>query len=204
MPDVIYVLINEAMPGLVKIGRTDQSLQDRLRQFDSTGVPLPFESFSAYEVQDAQVAENALHVAFGDHRVRERREFFRISPDKPTAILKAFGLRNVTPGNAHIEDATDLRAIEKARAIKPRFEFEMAGVKEGATLHSVFDDEITCTVLPNERVLFRGRETSLTSSALEIALENGKAWKAIQGPRYWKHDDQTLVELRDQVDVEGD
>jgi hypothetical protein len=43
MPDVVYVLTNEAMPGLVKIGLTTDSLESRILQLSSaTGVPLPF------------------------------------------------------------------------------------------------------------------------------------------------------------------
>ncbi len=54
MPEVIYVLTNEAMPGLVKIGLTAESLESRLAQLSSaTGVPLPFEVFFAAEVEDS-------------------------------------------------------------------------------------------------------------------------------------------------------
>ena len=40
---IVYVLSNEAMPGLVKIGLTQRSeLEVRLNELYSTGVPLPF------------------------------------------------------------------------------------------------------------------------------------------------------------------
>ena len=39
---IVYILTNEAMPGYVKIGRTDGDLAGRVRQLNSTGVPLPF------------------------------------------------------------------------------------------------------------------------------------------------------------------
>ena len=43
---IIYVLVNEAMPGLIKIGKITKegkSVEDRMKELDSTGVPLPFE-----------------------------------------------------------------------------------------------------------------------------------------------------------------
>lgn len=43
MPEIVYVLTNEAMPGLVKIGRTNNELAARIRALYSTSVPLPFE-----------------------------------------------------------------------------------------------------------------------------------------------------------------
>ena len=50
---IVYILTNEAMPGYVKIGRTDGDLASRVRQPDSTGVPLPFEVFYAARVRDS-------------------------------------------------------------------------------------------------------------------------------------------------------
>lgn len=41
MDEIVYVLINEAMPGYVKIGLTSGSLEERIRSLDTTGVPLP-------------------------------------------------------------------------------------------------------------------------------------------------------------------
>lgn len=45
MAGVIYLMTNVAMPGMVKIGKTDSvnSLTARLRDLYNTSVPLPFE-----------------------------------------------------------------------------------------------------------------------------------------------------------------
>ena len=196
MPEIVYVLTNQAMPGLVKIGKTKTSVEQRMKDLDSTGIPLPFECFSAWSVDDATTAEKAMHVAFGDHRIRDRREFFRISPDKPTAIPVAFGIEEVTPRDDVVEGGDDLRALDKARARRPRFSFDMIGVPIGAVLNSVFDDEQTCLVEANNKVDFRGQTMSLSQSALTIAHEKGRTWKTLAGPDYWKFEDQTLTDLR--------
>lgn len=48
MNEIIYILINEAMPGYVKVGRTTTSLEQRIRELNSsTSVPLPFTAFHA-------------------------------------------------------------------------------------------------------------------------------------------------------------
>lgn len=171
-----------------------------MRSLDTTGVPLPFECFAAWQVVDAAKAERALHTAFGDHRIRERREFFRLSPDKPTAILKAFGICDVTPRDDVVQDAEDARALDKARARRPNFTFDMIGLEPGAELHSVFDDEVTCMVSDQKTVVFRGQMMSLSQSALAVAHENGRQWKSLAGPDYWKFEDQTLTELRNQIE----
>jgi len=41
MPDIVYVVTNPAMPGLVKIGYTSQAdANDRIAQLYGTGVPV--------------------------------------------------------------------------------------------------------------------------------------------------------------------
>ena len=41
--DFVYILINEAMPGLIKIGRTTTSVKQRMSELNApAGIPLPF------------------------------------------------------------------------------------------------------------------------------------------------------------------
>lgn len=87
MDNIIYILINEAMPGYVKIGKTGD-LEQRVRSLDTTSVPLPFECFYACSVKNADFVERQLHEAFADNRVRSSREFFEIAPERAIAILK--------------------------------------------------------------------------------------------------------------------
>lgn len=74
MVDIVYILTNEAMPGLIKIGCTNGELASRIGQLYSTGVPLPFELFYACEVSNCSTVESKLHDAFGDHRISKGRE----------------------------------------------------------------------------------------------------------------------------------
>ncbi len=87
MADIVYILTNETMPGLVKIGFTTNDLAKRIKELYSTGVPLPFELFYACEVQDGASVERKLHDAFDDHRVSQNREFFRIAPERVIPFL---------------------------------------------------------------------------------------------------------------------
>lgn len=186
------------MPGLVKIGRTNGEVSERVRQLDTTSIPLPFECFYAAEVSDANKVEKAIHEAFGDHRVRQNREFFKLSPDKPKVIIQLLCLRNVTPGNEIFSEPDDQEAVAEAKQRRAAFSFSLVGIKPGAVLHSVFDEAIICTVKDGRRVEFRSEEHSLSSSALEIAHEKGLGWSAIAGPDYWKFEGKTLSELRDE------
>lgn len=67
---IVYVLTNPAMPGIVKIGKTTQlEVQERMKQLYGIGVPLPFDCAFACQVKDATKVEKALHVAFGNTRL---------------------------------------------------------------------------------------------------------------------------------------
>lgn len=96
MVDIVYVLTNEAMPGLIKIGCTNVDLAARIKQLYSTGVPLPFELFYACEVKDGPSVEGKLHDAFGDHRISKSREFFRLAPERAKAALSLAEIREVS------------------------------------------------------------------------------------------------------------
>ena len=81
MPEIVYVMINPAMPDLVKIGKTTTDIESRQRELSgASGVPLPFIVHYAAEVENSSLVESKLHLAFGDHRINPRREFFRIAP----------------------------------------------------------------------------------------------------------------------------
>jgi hypothetical protein len=198
MAGVIYILTNSVLPGLVKIGITDNNVEDRIRSLDNTSVPIPFECFYAAKVADPTRVERAIHEAFGDNRLRKSREFFRISPDKPKAIIELLSLGNATPGHDVVENAEDQDALNEERKRRSNFRFSLVGLKPGMELQSVFDDNITCTVMNDRWVQFRNSEHSLSSSALEIAHEKGYGWATIAGPSYWKHNGKTLAELRDE------
>jgi hypothetical protein len=100
MPDfsIVYVLVNPAMPGLVKIGRTSQEdVGTRLAQLYTTGVPVPFELKYACRVPNPEEVESALHLAFGPQRINPRREFFRIEPEQAIAFLNCYTWKTPRP-----------------------------------------------------------------------------------------------------------
>lgn len=106
----VYVLGNDAMPGILKIGRTTRSAEHRARELSlSSGVPLPFKVLMFSLTDEPAVAEHRLHHVLARWRVSRSREFFRI--DANTAYEKldeVVGLVEFTPtGNEWLEKATD-------------------------------------------------------------------------------------------------
>lgn len=85
----VYVLTNEAMPGMVKIGRSARLAEDRANELFTTGLPCIFDVYFRCLTSHAAELEKRVHKALESHRVASNREFFRISPEVAAgSILK--------------------------------------------------------------------------------------------------------------------
>lgn len=198
MNEIIYILINEAMPGYVKIGRTTD-LEQRIRSLDTTSVPLPFECFYACTVSDAGFVERQLHDAFMDHRVRSSREFFEVSPDRVVSALKLAEIENVTPRRDYVETSEDQRALNEARNRRAVFNFKMANIPIGAELFYVNDENIKARVIDSKHIELDGQITSLSASAQKLL---GYPYQ-VQGTIYWTYEGETLDERRRRLEAEA-
>lgn len=199
---IVYILTNEAMPDCVKIGITD-NVERRMKElYASTAVPLPFECFYAAEVGDAVLVEKKLHFAFADMRMNDRREFFRILPERVRAVLELIAVKDVTPReDAAFETEDERHAVESARNRRPPFNFGMVGIKPGSALTFSEDPEITCEVIDARKVSFRGKETSLSDAARTVLNEKGYGGTAYQGTAYWEYEGETLAQRRDRLEL---
>ena len=89
--ELIYIAQSKQFPGMVKIGRTDRSVQERMEELseDDYGTSgfsgdSEWEAIRVIEVKDNESAEAILHNHFGDSRVESSRELFYT--DNPDAL----------------------------------------------------------------------------------------------------------------------
>lgn len=79
MVGYVYILINPTMPGLLKIGMTTLTPEERARQLSSvTGVAAPYRVAYARQVVDCEYAERRMHYRLDRYRINQRREFFQL------------------------------------------------------------------------------------------------------------------------------
>jgi len=93
---IVYILVNSSMAGMVKIGKTSRSVRLRVSELKSTGVPTPFECFSAAYVEDMDLVEDHLHSLFSDVRVNKGREFFEVDPREVQQELAKYSKGDAT------------------------------------------------------------------------------------------------------------
>ncbi|MGQ0685651.1 GIY-YIG nuclease family protein [Bradyrhizobium sp.] len=204
MADIVYILTNEAMPGLIKIGCTNTELASRIKQLYTTGVPLPFELFYACEVTNCDVVESKLHDAFGDHRISKGREFFRIAPERAKAALSLAEIREVKLGD-EIFETTEIKAEVEAAKRRSRFRLSMLGIAPGTELQLAKDFKIICTTVDDgNKVNYLGDVTSLSDAALQAHNALGDGWPSVSGPWAWTYKGKRLDDLRREIEEESD
>lgn len=201
MASIVYALSNPAMPGLLKIGRTDKDAGVRMSQlYSNPGVPLPFECVVAVETESPNVmVEKALHRAFHPQRVNPRREFFEIDPDQVVELIKLLGADvtdQVNADNAQL-DESEKKAAEQAekRSRRPNFNLRAMGIEEGSTLRYVDDDETTVEVVSDRQVQWDGRQVYL-SEATQLARD---VKYPLQPTRYWTFEGRLLSDIYEET-----
>ena len=105
----VYILKNEAMPDLIKIGYTSGTAEDRAQQLSqATGIPMPFEvavDFDGLEFEECKKLEAEMHKELKEHRVNPKREFFKYPVADASRLLE----------NLH---TTNLKAARRPRWLK--------------------------------------------------------------------------------------
>ena len=85
----VYVLSTRETSKLLKIGMTTRTVQERVHEINSaTGVAIPFGVRRCWRVSDPAYAEKKVHQALNHVRVRDDREFFRISYRDATSLIQ--------------------------------------------------------------------------------------------------------------------
>ena len=202
MPNIVYVLTNEAMPGLAKIGLTEDSVEARITNLSTaTGVPLPFECYYAAEVDDMKRVEKLLHQLFAEHRVNPKREFFRIDPEKVVLALSIGKFKEVVLGEVAV-DAEEQAALKKAKSRRPRLSLAAIGIQPQAVLTFSRDEARTAIVVEGNRVSLNGEEMSLSAAALKVLKEMDYKTPTASGSEYWMFDGELLDERRRRLETE--
>ena len=113
---IVYCLSNAAMPGILKIGITGNTAEERARQLSTTGVPLPFKVEFAMKVIDARSAETTLHKLLEQYteRISSRREFFRVSVEE----VRGFFDLMASAGGAYVQETEpDINTVAETEDI---------------------------------------------------------------------------------------
>jgi len=199
----VYILKNEAMPGIYKIGVTGRDeLDSRIDELyaGKTNIPLPFECVFACRVKNYKDVEKIIHNAFMDTRVNPNREFFTIEPDRVIPLLKHLQIDDVTIDIKNkIDQNIDNNDIESIKNIiqkRPKFNFVEMGIPIGSKI--IFydpDNPIEAEVIGERSVKYNELEYKLTALTSEILNINYN----VRPLNYWKYNKKLLKEYYEET-----
>ena len=178
MSNIVYVLTNPAMPGIVKIGMTDRkNVQRRMGELYSTGVPLPFECVIAREIEGigAGEIESALHIAFRPHRINNSREFFQLEPEQVEVLLQVMPGKDVTPPDT--DQSADLALDD--REASEEFKKRQSRTNEEEFLESLNENGRTVYVRVLELGKRRGMRIKWGRSSFTLNVMSKRALIAL-------------------------
>ena len=90
----IYILENDTMPGLVKIGFTKNKPSERVKQINAaTGVALDFDVKYQFPCFNAHDLEKEIHhyLEAEGFRVNRKKEFFNITVEQAISVIERLG-----------------------------------------------------------------------------------------------------------------
>lgn len=101
----VYVLSNEAMPGIFKIGMTTTTPEVRAREVSQgTGVPMPYVVEHAFHSYNPKQDETEIHELLAEYRLNPNREFFKCDME---IILDAFMCQGLVDRDTSVEALAD-------------------------------------------------------------------------------------------------
>lgn len=190
MNQIVYILTNESMPEFVKIGFTHGSVEDRIRQLDRTGTPLPFEVYYAAVVGDAEKEEKWLHSIFADRRVRDNREFFKMNPEYATLALKRIEISEVVVASELTPEQE--KEVAEVKERRSRFHFAHYGIPVGSKLTFTRDPNVIAEVVENDKIKIDDETGSLSTFAMKLLGYKRRP----QGTLYFEFEDEILDDRR--------
>ena len=91
--EIIYIMSNSTIPGLLKIGYTGKPVEERCKELSkATGVPVPFKVEYIFRLHGrGEELEREIHRYLEHKRNTSRREFFDVTLDEAIKAVKKVG-----------------------------------------------------------------------------------------------------------------
>ncbi len=165
----VYVLSNQFMPGIYKIGMTTTSPATRAKELSSaTGVPAPFKIEAAFHCEDPAGSESSIHEALAGFRVNESREFFNEELEEILYEAEAHCQAGTNTPVEELADTYDVICFESLNNLNLPDLFEDIGINVFGNRLAVADRLIRFGVEMMKRQLFEQH--------CSLVLHDGKAY----------------------------
>ena len=221
MSSTIYVLSNPSMPETVMIGYSrKENISGEIAELYTASVPTPFKCELAVSVENARDVLGLIHSIFANARVAPDRDFFKVSSEQVTAVLKLAGGRDVTPsadgtavaapapapspangrrrrsanGRRRRPRAGQARTTgRKRRPRRPNLNFKQLSIEPGSVL--VGRDGTEAIVHDDRQVTYQDEVMFITPATRRMLGLDDNA--VVSAGQYWSYNGQKVSELYD-------
>jgi len=193
MAGYVYIAINPEYAGRVKIGKIEDTIENRMKGLTRhPGVLGVYSCYYCARVENPLYVESLLHALFAEYRYQNNREFFTITPEKAKLAFLLIESHNLPDRVEEVEESIEDQTKLISKRTKP-FSFEEIGIEIGESVYYYSNPEIKARVVSVNRVEFEGTEYALSN--LTGILDE---WRitAYQGPLYWAYNGERLTEIR--------
>ncbi|MFT2798821.1 GIY-YIG nuclease family protein [Serratia sp. N21D137] len=168
----VYVLSNEAMPGIYKIGMTTSTPEIRAREVSQgTGVPLPYVVELAYFSESPRNDEASIHEYLGDCRINSSREFFKCDLDEIVEACEGCGLHERDAAVERIADRCDVITFDHRNTLNLTKLFEEIGIDTFGNEYAIAEGLIRMAARTVKRQAMDG---------LSLLIHDGKVTRIVQ------------------------
>lgn len=175
----VYVLSNEFMPGIYKVGMTTTSPELRAKELSAaTGVPYPFKVEAAFHCEDPARSEREIHEAFKAERVNDSREFFKYDLEELKHECESLCEAKVGDNVEYLAMRYDVISFETLSKLNLPYLFEDIGI-------NVLGDRLAVA----ERLIRLGAEriiTNLNSNGISAVFHDGNLYAVMDAETSWR------------------
>lgn len=212
----VYCVKNPSFPGIYKIGCTEKTIHERVREMDNTSVPTPFIPVYGLHVKcRCMYVEKMIHECFSERRVRQKREFFTEDINRIERVFrsvsKAMGCRMIffdENGNEikdHITEENTFvspkmrNTFKSTRRCGKKLNLSSWGIKVGDTLEFYPTKKIV-TVVSEQLIEYDGEQYTLSGFAKKYMPDDRRnPSEKYPGPNYFKFNGTKLDTLRSRI-----
>ena len=172
-PGYVYILTNPSFKDdIVKIGLTSGTVEKRMKELHTTGVPTPFEKYASIKTRKYEEVERFMHHSLSllceGSRVNDNREFFCIGTEKALSFMMEIA--------ELLDDAEITACTQKAHADKAEItrKKSLSGKDEwvsSATFTGISPEEASAFI---DRLLQMGYGAHVGTSDLTLDYTVGK------------------------------
>ena len=215
MSELVYILINPANPGLVKIGWTKKNIMGLIRELsDHPGVAAPFECYYRLEVEDGIgiKIEAKIHHEFKDLQVNPKNPFLKINPDIIKIIIESKWMKKAVTSDGDAPTIQNPVSTKKSgtrsghRGKASITTFSMLNIPMGSKITLDKDPTKIAKVVSDRKIEYKGKVDYISTitqyifSQEEGHVKLGKKWKSYRGVSHWSFGGENLAERRNRIE----